>query len=80
MPPARFYDLDGMVYCRSCHDRMLLNVDRALIGYAGGDVSGMDILRPRSFEALGPRPWAGNEEPYRYVQCDGCMGQWGPDA
>lgn len=80
MAPMRFYDLEGQVYCRPCRDRLLENVDRALAAYAGEDVSDMEIVRPRSFEAVGERPWAGNDEPERYIQCDGCMEQWGPDA
>lgn len=80
-PMMRFYDLDGQVYCRPCRDNLLANADRALAAYAGHDVSDIEVVRPRSFEALGDRPWAGNEVGGdRYVQCDGCCGQWGPDA
>lgn len=80
MPAMRFYDLEGMVYCKDCRDGLLQNTDRALSAYAGYDVSDIPILKPRNFEAVGDRPWAGNDTPYRYIQCDGCMGQWGPDA
>ena len=76
----RFYEAHGQVYCRDCRDGLLQNVDRALSAYAGHDVSGEEPERKSDYEALGSRPWAGNDEPERYIQCDGCNGQWGPDA
>lgn len=72
----RFYDLEGQIYCRPCRDGLLTNAWLVL----DGGVEDAEPLRPRDFEALGYRPWAGNDEGDRYVQCDGCMQQWGPDA
>lgn len=81
----RFYDLGGQVLCRDCRDNLLTNAWRVHsyrddCGHPVLEVSDEPPLRPRDFEALGPRPWAGNDDPERYVQCDGCNGQWGPDA
>lgn len=80
MADMRFHDLNGMIYCTPCKEKILANIDKALSAYAGYDVSDVEDVKPRDFEALGDRPWAGNEEPDRYIQCDGCMEQWGPDA
>lgn len=80
MADMRFHDLNGAIYCTPCKDDLLVNADHAISAYAGYDVSDDEVVRPRDFEALGARPWAGNDEPDRYIQCDGCMGQWGPDS
>lgn len=83
--PMRFYELEGMVYCRNCRDNLLTNAWRVATwtddtGRRQLEVSDEPPLRPRSFEALGDRPWAGNAVGERYAQCDDCNGQWGPDA
>jgi hypothetical protein len=75
--PMRFYDLGGTLLCRDCRDDLLTNAWRINVGYTdmGTQVittSDEPPLRPRDFEALGDRPWAG--------KCDNCNGQWGPDA
>lgn len=77
----RFYKHDGGdIVCRPCRAVMLANVDAALSAYAGYDIGDDDRVYPRDFEALGLRPWAGEDEGFRYVQCDRCLEQWGPDA
>lgn len=82
MRVMRFYDLQGQVYCRPCKDEMLVNADPMIAVGNGASMEEVldEVVHPRDFEALGPRPWAGNEAGDRYVQCDGCDGQWGPDA
>lgn len=73
----RFYEgTNGAIVCRTCRDDLLTNAWMVV----DGGVEGEEPLRPRDFRALGERPWAGNYEPDRYVQCDECGGQWGPDS
>lgn len=81
-PPMRFYESGSMQVCRPCRDDLLVNADARLAVAAGHtmeEVTDM-ITRKSDFTALGSRPWAGNDPPDRYIQCDQCNGQWGPDA
>jgi hypothetical protein len=72
----RFYDGPDGEVCRNCRDELLSNVWLVL----DGGVEDAEPLQPRDFQALGTRPWAGEDVGDRYIQCNHCNGQWGPDA
>jgi hypothetical protein len=86
--PNWFETRDGMIVCGPC--RAILLAEWAPgTGKAGVDAGGHSVVltispdeevRPTDFTNLGRTPWAGNSEPDRYIQCDQCLGQWGPDA
>lgn len=67
-----FYIQDGQIYCAKCRNELLLNK---------GLTEEEEKLKPSDFRSMGERPWGDDEDPpYRYIQCDNCLQQFGPDA
>lgn len=86
--PSWFETSTGMIVCGPCRAKLLAEWAPGT-GKAGLDEGGRSTVikispdeevRPSDFTNLGRTPWAGNSEPDRYIQCDQCLGQWGPDA
>ena len=75
-----WFELDDVIVCGPCRADLLREWSPEAVEAKGGDPNGDEVCRPRDFVNLGRTPWAGNEEPLRYMQCDECGGQWGPDA
>lgn len=73
-----WFDINGVVVCGPCRREMLDEWSPAEVKRKGGTED--EVCRPGDFTALGRTPWAGSEAGGRYMQCDVCLGQWGPDA
>jgi hypothetical protein len=74
-----WYECNDMIVCQYCRAEMLR--DWAPGTTKGGvAISKDETVRRSDFSPLGRTPWAGNDEGERYMQCDGCNTQWGPDS
>lgn len=73
-----WYETDDVIVCQSCKDEILRDWSPEAVRVKGGNEE--EMVRPSDFRALGRTPWAGNPPGDRYMQCDNCLGQWGPDA
>jgi len=69
---------EGGIYCQWCRAKMLEEWSPHAVAQKGGTED--EMARPSDFRPLGRTPWAGNSVGERYMQCDNCNGQWGPDA
>ena len=73
-----WYETTEGIFCQGCRAEALRNWSPEVVRDMGGNED--EVVRPRDFTPLGRTPWSGNPPGDRYMQCDGCNGQWGPDA
>ncbi len=73
-----WYEVGDNIVCEECKAETLRDWSPQMVEAKGGTED--EMVRPKDFRALGRRPWAGSDEGDRYMQCDFCQGQWGPDA
>lgn len=73
-----WYECNDMIVCQWCRAEMLRDWNPQAVKAKGGSED--EMVRRADFRPLGRTPWAGGDEGDRYMQCDGCLGQWGPDA
>lgn len=69
-----WYECEGLIVCQDCRSSLLKQ------WAPGSQISEDEVLRSENFTPLGRTPWAGNPSGERYMQCDNCQQQWGPDA
>lgn len=73
-----WYETDDVIVCGPCRRQLLDDWSPEMVRLKGGNDE--ETCRPSDFRPLGRTPWAGSEPGDRYMQCDNCLGQWGPDA
>lgn len=73
-----FFRCDDSIVCAECRRKTLAAWSPEAVRAKGGTED--EMVRASDFLNLGRTPWAGNPPGDRYIQCDECLGQWGPDA